>query len=86
MNFWFAITENTFKWRTGEPNEVAAGVHIERNFVGIRAEVESESVIAAGGEGEREVGMAAAMVVVVESGRGAGGGGFEEVVGVVEMR
>lgn len=47
----------------------------------LRAEVEGESVIAARGEGQREVVMA----VAVESGGGAGGSGFEKIVGVVEI-
>lgn len=81
MNFWFAFTKNTFKRGTGEPNEVAAGVHVEGNFVRLRAEVEGESVIAARGEGEREVAAVVSTAAVVESSGGAGGGGFEEVVG-----
>lgn len=51
----------------------------------LRAEVEGESVIAARGEGEREVAAVVSTAAVVESSGGAGGGGFEEVVGVVEI-
>lgn len=46
------------------------------------AKGEGESVVAAGGEWERDLALVA---VVVEPSGGAGGGGFEEVEGTVEL-
>lgn len=86
MNFGFAFTENTFKWGTGEPNEVATSVHIEGNLLRLRTKVEGESIIATGGKGQREVAAVVGTTAVVEAGGRAGGGGFKEVVGVVEIR
>lgn len=41
----FVFAENAFEWRTGEPDEVAACVHVEG--YGLGAEVEGEGVVAA---------------------------------------
>lgn len=64
----FAFTEYAFEWGTGEPDEVAACVHVERDGLG-RAGVESEgeSVVTAWGEWERDLvcfAVVAAAVVV----------------------
>lgn len=73
----------------GKPDEVAAGVHVERDGLGgIGAEGEGESVVAAGGEREGDLAAvvgAGVAAEVVEAGGGAGGGGFEEVRGGVEL-
>lgn len=73
----FAVAEDAVEGVAGEPNDVAAGVHVEGD--GLGAQGEGEGIVGAGGERE---GYAAA--VVAEAGGGAGGGGFEEVRGGVE--
>lgn len=79
----FVFAEDTFEGGTWEPYEVAACVHVESDGLGrVGPEVEGESVVATGGEGEGDL---AAVVVAVEAGGGAGGGGFEEVVGGGEL-
>lgn len=81
----FAFAENAFEGGTGEPDEVGAGVHVERDGLGrVGAESEGEGVVAARGEWERDL-AALLLVVAVETSGGAGGGGFEEVVGTVEL-
>lgn len=75
----FAFAENAFERGAGEPDEVGACVHVERD--GLRrsgCEGERESVVAAGGERE---GHLAVVVVAAEAGGGAAGGRFQEVVG-----
>lgn len=72
-----AFTEDALKGMAGEPNDVAAGVHIEGDGLGTHGE--GEGIIAAGRKGEGDLAAVAA-----EMGGGAGRGGFKEVVGVVE--
>ena len=80
----FAFAENAFERGAGEPDEVGAGVHVERD--GLRrsgSEGERESVIAAGGEREGHLAVVVVVVVVVvaaKAGGGAAGSGFQEVV------
>lgn len=83
----FAFTENAFEWGAGEPDEVGACVHVERDGLWrVGAESERESVVASWREWERDlVALMVVLMVAMEASGGAGGGGFEEVVGVVEL-
>lgn len=72
----FAFAENAFEAGAGEPDEVAAGVHVEGDGLGrVGVESEGESVVATGGEGEGDLVVFAvvvvAVVVVVEADGGA---------------
>lgn len=62
-----AFAENAFERGAGEPDEVAAGVHVEGDGLGrVGVEGEGEGVVAAGGERERDlVGFGATVVEVV---------------------
>lgn len=83
----FAFTEYAFKRGAGEPDEVAACVHVKRDGLSwVGAEREGESVVATGRERERDLAaVEVAMVVVTKPGGGTNRGRFQEVVGIVEL-
>lgn len=71
------FAEYAFKRVAGEPDDIAAGVHVEGN--GLGSNRERQGVVASGREWQRH------LSVVAETGGRAGGGGLDEEVGGVEL-